>query len=122
MKTTINKSEIFKAAWNYVRENNWTLSAALKVSWKEAREGKNNSLEALASLTGTTFYNAYLLNGNKITMFQYNNDFILFDADGMYIYTNMKMGFKYDREAERKGFKNQVELFKAEGLKMEFAA
>ena len=67
MKNTINKSEIFKAAWKYVKENNWTLSTALKVAWKEAKEGKNNGIDALSSLVGSTFYKAYLMNGFKIT-------------------------------------------------------
>ena len=122
MKNTINKSEIFKAAWKYVKENNWTLSTALKVAWKEAKEGKNNGIDALSSLVGSTFYKAYLMNGFKITMFQYQNDWLLFDNDMRYIDTNMKLGGKYDKEAERKGYKNDAEMFKAEGLKIEFKA
>lgn len=123
MKTTkISKSKVMKAAWNYVRENNWTISAALKVSWKEAKEGKNNDIDALSSLVGSPFYTAYLMNGNIITMFQYQNDFFLFDNKMSYMHTNMKLGGKYDKEAERKGYKNQVELFKAEGLKIKFAS
>ncbi|MCP4761541.1 MAG: hypothetical protein GY870_07150, partial [archaeon] len=89
MKNTINKSEIFKAAWKYKKENNWTLSAALKVAWSEAKEGRNNGVDALASLVGGNFYSAYLLNGFHVTMFQYENDWYLFDADNSYIHTSM---------------------------------
>jgi hypothetical protein len=82
----------------------------------------SNDIIALAELTGTDFYTNYLKNGNTITMFQYQEDFIMLDNDMLFIHTNMELGGKYDKEAFSKGYNGTLELFKKEGLKIEFSA
>lgn len=81
-----------------------------------------NDITALESLTGTDFYTTYLLNGNVITMFQYNNDFILVDNDMLFIHTNVKNISDYDKEAFSKGYNGTLQLFKKEGVKTSFSA
>lgn len=124
MKTSkINKSELFTAAWNYVNENGWTLSSALKVAWKEARTSSND-MEALSSLTGTTFYGAYLSNGHVLTAYQFNGNFILLDETGMNVHMNISNAAweDYKKEATQKGMTGIKELFRTEGHKIEFRA
>ena len=82
----------------------------------------SNDIIALAELTGTDFYTNYLKNGNTITMFQYQEDFIMLDNDMLFIHTNMELAGKYDKEAFSKGYNGTLELFKKEGLKIEFSA
>ena len=122
MKTSkINKSEIFTAAWNYVNENGWTLSASLKVAWKEVKTPKND-MNALAALVGTTFYGAYLSNGHVMTVYQFNGNFILLDETGMNVHmdiSNAAWG-DYKKEAAQKNLSGIKELFRTEGFAIEF--
>lgn len=51
MTTTINRSQIFKAAWTLVKTNGITLSAALKQSWASAKNpAPNRSLVEMAEV------------------------------------------------------------------------
>lgn len=123
MKNQINKSEIFKAAWNYVNKNGWTLSSALKVAWKEAKSPKND-MNALAALLGTTFYGAYLSNGHVMTVYQFNGNFIMLDETGMNVHMDISnvSWNNYKKEATQKGMTGIKELFKTEGFAIEFRA
>lgn len=119
----INKSELFTAAWNYVNENGWTLSAALKAAWKEAKSPKND-MAALAALVGTTFYGAYLSNGHVMTVYQFNGNFIMLDETGMNVHMNISNSAweDYKKEASQKGMSGIKELFRTEGFAIEFKA
>jgi hypothetical protein len=46
----------------------------------------------------------------------------MLDNDMLFIHTNMELGGKYDKEAFSKGYNGTLELFKKEGLKIEFSA
>ena len=124
MRTSkINKSEIFTAAWNYVNENGWTLSAALKVAWEEAKSPKND-MKALAALVGTTFYGAYLANGHVMTVYQFNGNFIMLDETGMNVHMDISNTAweDYKKEAAQKNLSGIKELFRTEGHAIEFKA
>ena len=125
MRTSkINKSELFTNAWNYINANNWTLSAALKVAWKEAKEGTSNDMVSLESLTGTSFYNAYLSNGHVLTAYQFNGNFILLDETGMNVHMDISNAAwaDYKKEAAQKNLSGIKELFRTEGHAIEFKA
>lgn len=47
---TYNKSEIFKKAWNMVKNNGMTISEALKLSWARAKRVVENS-KAIEAMT-----------------------------------------------------------------------
>ena len=123
MKTQINKSELFKVAWNYVNENGWTIYSALKVAWKEAKTPKNDMV-ALAALVGTTFYGAYLSNGHVMTVYQFNGNFILLDETGMNVHMDISNAAwaDYKKEASSKNLSGIKELFRTEGHAIEFKA
>ena len=82
---------------------------------------QKETLTALSSLTGTSFYDKYLENGNTITSFHFQEDFILLDNDGKFIHTSMEFGDKYQREALRKGYNSNLDMIKKEGTKMTFS-
>jgi hypothetical protein len=118
----INKSEIFRNAWKLKKENNWTLSASLKQAWKEAKGQISNDITALSSLVGHNFYAAYLNNGNTMSMYQFDNNWILVDNAGVNVEDNVKDWMLFNDEAKTKGYKNFKQMFIAEGHKIEFKA
>jgi len=118
--TTYNRSEIMRNAWSYVKQHDYTLSAAIKLAWTEAKQPTAQQvMNEVEQLTGTTFYNALLSNGNAIECYFYNDDFIMFE-NGRYMHSSdMRFG-KYEKEANRLGYKNEAELIKGEGTKKVF--
>ena len=124
MKTQINKSEIFRAAWNYKRENNWTLSAALKVAWKEAKN-PSTGIKDLENFLGHSFYAAYLTNGHTMILCQYGDKWMLFNERVECVETDIKGWTEqctFDNDVEAKGYKHAAAMFYAEGNRIEFKA
>lgn len=57
-----NLSKIMKRAWELVRETAMTMSAALRQAWKEAKEMKENLVDALKANLEAMAYGDYHIN------------------------------------------------------------
>ena len=80
-KTNIMKSLLFKSAWNIFKTNNVSFSSALKLAWKNAKQGlkavivKCNKLVKSVGLGYDTIYFNEIVFVNIVTKVQvYNND------------------------------------------------
>ena len=57
-----NLSKIMKRAWELVRETAMTMSSALRQAWKEAKEMKENLVDALKANLEAMAYGDYHIN------------------------------------------------------------